>query len=153
MKYCEISEQDFEELVSMGLSLWPHAKKDELAEEFGESILSLKHKIFLCKNDKNEPIAFIDVSLRSDYVEGSTSNPVGYVEGIYVKPGYRNRGVAKKLIKLAEDWAAKQGCKELASDAELDNIDSQKFHKKIGFKEANKIVCFIRKIGGSQNIT
>lgn len=148
MNFYKISKQDFKEWVSMNLALWPHynKKKKRLEQIFNGILKSPKQMAFLCKNDNNEPVAFINISLRTDYVEGSTASPVGYVEGIYVKPEYRKQGVAKELVKLAEKWAKNYGCKELGSDTELGNINGQKFHKNLGFKEANKIVHFIKKI-------
>ncbi len=148
MNFCEVSKKDFKEWLEMGFALWPHYKKkgDELKTILESIIKSRKQTAFLCKNNDNKPIAFINISLRSDYVQGSKTSPVGYIEGIFVKPKYRNQGIAKELIKIAEKWTMKKGCKELGSDAELDNTDSQKFHKKLGFKEANKIVSFIKTI-------
>jgi aminoglycoside 6'-N-acetyltransferase I len=75
-------------------------------------------------------------------VEGTSSSPVGYLEAIYVKPEFRNQGIAKKLVDFAKNWSIERGCSELASDCELDNEISRKFHNKIGFEEANTIVCF-----------
>lgn len=49
-------------------------------------------------------------------------------------------------MRTGEQWAKSLGCTELASDAELDNVDSHDFHKKIGFHEAGRIVAFIKKI-------
>ncbi|MFW6311622.1 MAG: GNAT family N-acetyltransferase, partial [Nanoarchaeota archaeon] len=106
---------------------------------------SSKETAFLCK-DENDSIAFINLSIRSDYVQGSNTRPVGYVEGIYVNPKYRKKGIAKELIKIAEQWSLKNGCKELGSDAELENIDSQNFHRNLGFKEVNKTINFIKVI-------
>lgn len=90
----------------------------------------------------DEAVAFINLALRHDYVEGTEHSPVGYVEGIYVKPQYRNKGIARKLIEFAKDWSNGHGCYELASDCEITNIDSRAFHNKIGFDEVNTIVCF-----------
>ncbi len=126
-------------------SLFGHMLKT-LKKEFQADLKSYKYKHFLAQNEKGEYLGFINLSLRSDYVQGSSSSPVGYVEGIYVKPKYRKQGVAKELVKQAEKWAKKQGCKELGSDTELSNIDSQKFHKNLGFKKADIIVNYIRKI-------
>jgi len=89
-----------------------------------------------------EAVAFISLSLRHDYVEGTDSSPVGYVEGIYVKPGWRGKGIAKELIAHAKKWAMERGCTELASDCVLNNEDSRAFHGSVGFEEANVIVCF-----------
>ncbi len=72
--------------------------------------------------------------------------PVGYLEGIYVLPGFRGRGVAKMLLNACEEWARDKGCREFASDCELDNTDSLAFHLAVGFREANRIICFARKL-------
>ena len=64
------------------------------------------------------------------------------MEGIYVKPNFRERGIAAELIEFAKEWAISHGCSELASDCEINNEDSQSFHGKLGFVEANRIICF-----------
>ncbi len=46
------------------------------------------------------------------------------------------------MVEFAGEWALKQGCSELASDCELNNSASKAFHKKVGFKEANRLICF-----------
>ena len=146
MNFCEISNKNFNEWVSMGLALWPGHKKKGLEKIFRSELKFDKYKHFLAQNADGEYLGFINLSLRNDYVEGSSSNPVGYVEGIFVKPKYRKQGVAKELIKQAEKWAKKQGCIELGSDTELRNVKSQKFHKNLGFKKAEVIVHYIKKI-------
>src|SRR5690606_8697652 len=106
---------------------------------------SEKDTLFLAVSEGNY-IGFAHISIRNDYVEGSSTSPVGYVEAIYVDEGYRFRGISKRLVEAGEQWAKSKGCKELASDTELSNLDSQEFHKKIGFREAGRIVSFIKYI-------
>ncbi len=147
MDFCEISKKDFKEWLELGVALWPHYKdkKIELREEFINILESKNQTAFLCKKEE-KLIAFINISIRFDYVEGSNSSPVAYIEGIYVEPKYRKQWLAKKLIKITEKWALNKGCKQLASDTELENINSQKFHINLGFKEVNRIVNFIKTI-------
>ncbi|MBL7872457.1 MAG: GNAT family N-acetyltransferase [Cyclobacteriaceae bacterium] len=59
------------------------------------------------------------MSLRTDYVEGTTTSPVVYIEGLYIEPLYRNQGVANRLVRKSEDWGLEQNCTEMASDAKL----------------------------------
>jgi len=92
--------------------------------------------------ESGQPAAIICLSLRKDYVEGTGSSPVGYLEAIYVKPGYRKLGIARKLVDFAKNWAREQGCTEFASDCELHNEESRRWHTKVGFTEANRIICF-----------
>ncbi|MBQ8549445.1 MAG: GNAT family N-acetyltransferase, partial [Lachnospiraceae bacterium] len=71
---------------------------------------------------------------------------VGYLEGIFVEESYRNKGCAKELLKQCEVWAKDMGCTEFASDCELTNTGSLAFHLKMGFEEANRVICFTKKL-------
>lgn len=91
-------------------------------------------------------IGFTQCQLRNDYVEGTSTTPVGYLEGIFIMKNYRNRGYARGLLNECEMWAKDNGCKEFASDCEIDNNDSFKFHKTMNFTEANRVICFTKKL-------
>ena len=67
-------------------------------------------------------------------------------EGIYVREDFRRRGVARELLAACEQWARKQGCREFASDCELTNRESERFHRALGFGEAGRIGCFVKKL-------
>ena len=54
------------------------------------------------------PVGFAQCGLRRDYVEGTESSPVGYLEGIFVKESYRSKGCAKELLLACESWAKKK---------------------------------------------
>ena len=79
-------------------------------------------------------------------MEGTDSSPVGYLEGIFVTEGYRQNGFAAELLTECEKWAKEKGCTEFASDCELDNIDSLRFHMAMRFMEANRIICFRKEL-------
>ena len=76
--------------------------------------------------------------MRNDYVEGTDSSPVGYLEGVFVSDDCRRKGYASELVAECEKWAKEKGCTEFASDCELDNVDSVTFHAALGFEEANR---------------
>ena len=92
------------------------------------------------------PAAFAQCQMRHDYVEGTESSPVGYLEGVFVAEAYRRKGYGAALLAKCEKWAKEKGCAEFASDCELDNTESQAFHQATGFDEANRIVAYVRKI-------
>lgn len=52
----------------------------------------------------------------------------------------------KELLRNCQKWAREQGCAEFASDCEIGNESSLRFHLSMGFEEANRIVCFTKKI-------
>jgi len=128
--------------AEMCVALWPDLTVDEVLRMNHEGLFKNEFLYF----EGSEPVAFLSLSLRSDYVEGSDSSPVGYIEGIFVKPEFRRKGIAEKLIDHAKEWSKKFDCKELASDCILENELSQAFHTGVGFTEANKIVCYIMQI-------
>ena len=121
------------------------APVDELTEEFSRLLESKECAVFLLHTG-GKPAGFAQCQLRHDYVEGTETSPVGYLEGIYVLPEHRSQGCARELLARCEQWAREQGCTEFASDCELDNGGSLAFHLKMGFAEANRIICFTKKL-------
>lgn len=87
----------------------------------------------------------IEVSLRN-VVDGCLSSPVGYVEGIFVDPAHRGTGLSRRLLSAAEEWCRERGCREIATDAELDNISAQTFHEQMGFEETYRIVEYRKRL-------
>ena len=139
------SPVDSTRLAQLASRLWPHHTPAELEPEFATLIVSPEAACFLAF-DGDEAIGFAQCQLRHDYVEGTETSPVGYLEGIYVKAPFRRRGVAGQLLRACEAWAGRMGCTELASDCELNNMNSLSFHLRMGFEEANRIICFTKKL-------
>lgn len=130
--------------LKLALQLWPHAKRDELREELEALLVSPKAANFIVRTQAGEAVAFMNLTLRHDYVPGATESPVAYLEGIYVAEAFRKQGVAKELLKHAEAWAREVNCTELASDALLENTQSHAFHLASDFREIHRVVCFIK---------
>ena len=95
----------------------------------------------VCEERSGGLVGFVEVSLRA-YAEGCTSTPVGYVEGWYVTPAVRRRGVGRALMAAGERWARAQGCRELASHTELHTVESQRAHAALRFAETERLVCY-----------
>ena len=137
----EATLQDTKEAAHLALLLWPNHTLEVFIQEMTQLIAQPDAKIFLAYHE-TETIGFAQCQLRYDYVEGTSSSPVGYLEGIYVKEDFRKQGFAKKLVNACENWAKKKGCHEFASDCELVNEESLAMHLKLGFNEVNRIICF-----------
>lgn len=131
--------------AELALLLWPENELEILIEEMTDLITQPDAVVMLDYKNK-EAIGFAQCQLRYDYVEGTSTSPVGYLEGLYVRESSRKEGAAKQLIEACEDWAKSKGCREFASDCELANVDSLQMHGKLGFHEANRIVCFTKKL-------
>lgn len=136
---------DSADIAELAFALWPGHTHEEMAEEYELLLAKEDAAVFLYYKD-DHPIAFAQCQLRHDYVEGTKTSPVGYLEGIFVEAGERRKGIARKLLLACENWAKEHGCTEFASDCELSNAEGQEFHKAVGFDEANRIVAFVRKL-------
>jgi aminoglycoside 6'-N-acetyltransferase I len=128
-------------LADLAQKLWPEHDREELTAELAE-ILKKEDAVFFLAEDQG----FAQCQLRYDYVEGTESSPVGYLEGIFVEESCRRKGLARELLSACENWAREQGCREFASDCELTNTQSLRFHLGLGFEEANRIICFTKKL-------
>src|SRR5262245_55971591 len=126
----------FEDWVRMRRALWP----DETVEEHRRHATSLLHRpdevvVYLACAESGNGVAFAEATLRRDHVNGCSSSPVGFLEGIYVHPTYRGRGLARRLCQALEGWAKGLGCTEFGSDVLLVNEVGQRVHEALGFKE------------------
>lgn len=137
--------KDLEALAELALALWPDNSAEEMRADL-KTIMEKEDAAFFLLFVEGRVIGFAQVSLRQDYVEGTETSPVGYLEGIYVKPNHRRRGLGRSLVTACEVWLRRKGCEEFASDCELTNEESLLFHLHTGFLEANRIICFTKKI-------
>ncbi|KAA0216538.1 MAG: GNAT family N-acetyltransferase [Leptolyngbya sp. PLA3] len=127
---------------------WLVADMPAVAGEYFEhgTVQSLLHCVFIARDaDTGAPLGFAEVSLR-DYAEGCLSTPVGYLEGWYVEPAARGRGVGSALVRAGEEWARAQGCCEFASDADVDNAASIRAHESLGFEPVAEVRCFRKRL-------
>lgn len=138
-------QKDTQAVTDLAMLLFPGHEYGALAEEMKEYATGTESAVFLAEED-GQPLAFAQCGLRHDYVEGTQSSPVGYLEGIYVRGDARRTGVASALVSACEQWAKDFGCTEFASDCGLDNNLSIAFHVGAGFTEANRLVCFVKEI-------
>ncbi len=134
-------ENDAERLSELVGIIWPDHSPEELTGIIKQYIASEDSAVFMEIVD-GQYAGVALCGLRRDYVEGCETSPVGYLEGVSVHEAFRLRGIARKLVSECEQWAREKGCKEFASDCELTNGASLRFHLSVGFQEENRIICF-----------
>jgi len=132
--------------AAMRQALWPKANPGQHDADIARLLAVPGDTInFIAWADDHRPAGFAEAGLRHDYVNGTESSPVAFLEGIFVAPEFRRTGVAGQLVKAVENWARQLGCSELASDTGIANVASQKLHGALGFTETQRVV-FFRKI-------
>lgn len=139
----QATSDDLTAWLSLRTQLWPvHAGQGHLHEAVRLLRSDKAFASFIARVDGDESAGFVEVAMRSDYVPGCATSPVAFLEGIYVAPPWRRRGVARRLCVEAEAWARRQGCREFASDALIDNSISHRMHAALGFEEIERVVFF-----------
>ena len=126
-------------------ALWPDCPPERHAVE-REIYLQSPGVVALAVDGADRPFGFAEVSIRRDHVTGTRTQPVPYLEGWFVDPPWRRRGVGRSLIRFVADWARAQGYRELASDVELDNLAGQDAHRQLGFVETERTINYLLKL-------
>jgi aminoglycoside 6'-N-acetyltransferase I len=145
IRQAEISDQH--DLATMCELLWPDASLEEHRRDV-EAILqsgrygTLPMAILISHDNNGKPAGFIEVGLRSHADGCDTAHPVGFIEGWFVHEAFRKQGIGAALMRAAEDWTRKQGCREIASDTWIDDEMSIDAHQALGFEVVDRCVHF-----------
>ena len=147
VKIREARLEDARALAEMRTRLWPYASIEEHRREVEEALRgrpagTLPSVTLVAEADDREACGFVEAGLRSHADGCDTRQPVGFVEGWFVCEAFRGQGVGRALMLAAEDWARGRGCIEMASDALIDNEESQRAHGALGFEMVDCCVHF-----------
>ena len=125
----------------MRRQLWPEEDSNELERELSAMFdLDPPYRVWVA-DDGGNLIGFIEIWVRS-YAEGGPPQAAAYVEGIWVAPGNRLKGVGRALFEAAERWARSSGYSWIGSDALIDNEVSHAWHRAVGLGEVERLVVF-----------
>jgi len=135
-----LADGDLSEWLRLRLLLWDESGEDEHKAEMVD-IIEHSDSQFVAVADLGggQLAGFLEASIRS-HVEDCDTDNVGYLEGWYVEERYRQQGIGGRLVQFAEEWARQKGCTEMGSDAEIDNIVSQRAHESLGYHETSRLV-------------
>ena len=125
-------------------ALWPEGSEAEHREEIHRFFAGDAREplaVLLAENGAACPIGLAELSIHS-HAEGCRGDRVAYLEGWFVAPKARGRGVGRALIAAAEQWGRSRGCREFASDSQADNEVSGAAHRALGFAEVGLVRCF-----------
>lgn len=143
MKIRRVESRDADAWLRMRQELWPDTGDSHAREikRFFSGVRRDPLEVLLAFDEGGDAIGFAELSIRS-HVDGCSTGRVGYLEGWYVSPAFRRRGVGRSLVAAAEEWARSQGCLEFGSDTPIDNATSAAAHQALGFEETARVHCF-----------
>lgn len=139
MKIREASIYDFQPLFDLlveseksearfDLTIKPSKEsRENLKKTLKRDLKERLEKIYFVVDHKGELIGFAYVN------KGESTPDVGWIGEIFVKEGFRRRGVATKLIERATLWFKKYQKKLLRLAVHRQNERARRLYKKIGF--------------------
>ena len=98
MEIIRAGMQEAGRAAALAQLLWPGHAQAELEQELAGYLQGPEGAVFLAREDGAD-VGFAQCGLRRDYVEGTHTSPVGYLEGVFVQEEYRGRGVATALLR------------------------------------------------------
>lgn len=146
----EAREADNEHWTRMRQVLWPDAMAVHSAEieaYFRSESVDIV-QAYVVEDEPGSIIGFMELNIRN-FAEGSRRPKVPYVEAWFIDKPWRGRGLGKRLMLQAEAWAQSMGFDELASDTDTDNEASIAAHQRLGFRETERVVCFLKQLNES----
>src|SRR5919106_5542767 len=123
-----VTRNDAASWLRLRCALWPDGSPSEHRVEIERFLSGQAHEpqaVFLALDGSGRAVGLAELSIRS-CAEGCRTNRVAYLEGWYVVPDTRRRGIGRALVEAAEKWGRAQGCTELASDTYPDNGISER---------------------------
>ena len=139
----EAEAADFPAWGALRRALWPDGGDAGAVGELRNALRPARGgSVLLACDAAGTPVGFAEAALRHDYVNGTDSSPVAFLEGWYVAPAWRGRGAGRVLVDAVAAWARAQGCVEFASDALLDDAGAHAAHRACGFAETCRVAYF-----------
>ncbi len=129
----EMAGEDDAIWVQMRLALWPGNSREAHADGIAGLLRDPDAWGFIAETAAREPAGFAELSIRK-YANGCDSQPVPFLEGIWVAPQFRRQGAGARLIA--------HGFSEIGSDANIENTGSHAAHARWGFSETERVVYF-----------
>jgi GNAT superfamily N-acetyltransferase len=132
-----------EDWLALRGALWPGEEPAVALAAMAEDLARGFH-VRLALSDDDAAVGFVEASIRTDYVNGTSCSPAAFLEALYVAPEFRRQGVARALVGSVVEWARRAGYTELASDSLLGNSTAHAVHRALGFQETERVVYFRR---------
>ncbi|MDR0301017.1 MAG: GNAT family N-acetyltransferase [Treponema sp.] len=109
--------------------------KIEDANKAWDKIEKYNIKYFIAKDDgKVIGSCYICVIPNLTY----NGKSIGYIENVITDENYRRKGIAKKLMEMAVEYAKQEGCYKVVLQSGMKRKEAHKFYESIGFSGESK---------------
>ena len=143
MKIRKVEQSDFTEWLRLRKLLYSEYESKELMREieaiyFDKSVVGeLDYFVCVVESTESKLCGFCEISLRKTDPY-SQDGPVGYVESLFVDPGFRRKGLARGMLAEGEKWVRSNNCSEFWVDTDEGYYEALHCYKRFGFNVVNK---------------
>ena len=102
---------------------------------FAEKQEDGKGQLFLAL-DNGKPVGMTIVSFLDNYRTAIFGVRFAYVNGVYVYPAYRRRGIARRLMQMALEWARERGCAQVRLRS---SDEGRPLYEQLGFRASTEM--------------
>lgn len=140
-----IKETDLDKL----LLLYQHLHDDDLPaskdrlDEVWQKIIGNDAFVYFVIELDDIIVSACNLTIIPNLTRGGQS--IGLIENVVTHGEYRNRGLGKKIIEAAADFAKNENCYKVMLLSNSKRKDAHKFYESIGFSSEDKI-GYIRKL-------
>ncbi|KGA98351.1 alanine acetyltransferase [Alkalihalobacillus alcalophilus ATCC 27647 = CGMCC 1.3604] len=92
---------------------------------------STQTEIFVAEENNGELMGYIELGSSEDYFTGKVQ---GYVSSVAVSTQGEGKGVGKKLMNTAEEWAKDKGFKQIVLDVFTGNERAVQFYEHLQYE-------------------
>ncbi len=110
-------------------ALWPNTSLEQHLQDICDTLDQDNPDAvtFIAESAIGQIAGFAEAALRRDYVNGCSTSPVLFLEGIFVSPEYRQHGVARLLCEAIANWAEKRAALNLPPMFHLKTLTARTF--------------------------
>ena len=136
-----MGHDDRAEWLALRVLLWPEERAQNHADWIAGMLDDHDAWGFVAEATNGSVAGFAEVTVRK-FANGCETQPVPFLEGIWVRDRFRRRKVGARMIQHIEAFFTGLGYREIGSDVLLDNRESQAAHVAWGFSETERVVYY-----------
>ena len=133
MDYCFANREDIGAILDLYKQLVDSNDSSftlEMANKIWDEVEKYNIKYFLVKdNDKIIGTCYLCIIPNLTY----NGKSIGFIENVIVDNNYRKKGVGKKLMEMATNYAKENNCYKAVLKSGINRVDAHKFYRNIGF--------------------
>lgn len=146
------SERDLDDVAELMIRFYRFNEEFDPAWTLGEEDPDKVKGILAEYMERGDLILVAEVEgrvvgfLRAGIVENKLleRSRIGLLRELYVKPEYRRRGIARKLIEEASEELKRRGAQLIAAEFPGLNVVAEDFYRKLGFRLYTSV--FVREV-------